>query len=324
MPLSWSPSPSGSAASRAAPWLTISRSDRVPTQPAISSIASGRQSSRRHSSAMTRGATSLPAKPGSRSSALAMNSCTASDDAISATGAAEEGQAIGGTGQHSSPGTPRTVRLVTTTRSPGTAISRRLTSAATSSRRCSAPSITTRRPVAASAASTDAMTSTPGWSRSRRQAATAEVSDSGWRTGSSGMTTVWPGSAKRRMASKVSRVLPTPGGPVTLISRDCPCSSRNSSASSASRPTKLECGTGSGPGGGLPALTWASNSARARSARADIRVRPASQRLTVANETPRRRASCSWLRSRLARSRRRRCAAEPASASGASPSTVPE
>ena len=269
---------------------------------------------------MTRGATSLVAKPGSRSSALAMNSRTASEATMSATGAAEDGQAIGGTGQHSSPGTPSTVRLVTTMRSSGTAMSRRLTSAATSSRRCSAPSITTRRGVADRAASTDAMTSTPGWSRRRRQDATAEVSDSGWRTGSSGMTTVWSRSAKRRIASSASRVLPTPPGPVTLISRDRPRSAAFSSASSASRPTKLECGTGSVPGSGL-AVAWASNSARARSARADIRVRPASQRLTVAKETPRRCASCSWLRARLVRSWRRRCAATPASVSGASPST---
>jgi hypothetical protein len=102
------------------------------------------------------------------------------------------------------------------------------------------------------------------------------------------MTTAEPGSVKRRIASSESRVLPTPPGPVTLISRGRPRSSTNSSASSASRPTKLECGTGSVPGGGLPAVAWASNSARARSARADIRVRPASQRLTVAKETPRR------------------------------------
>ncbi len=273
---------------------------------------------------MTRGATSLPAKPGSRSSALAMNSRTASDATMSVTGAAEEGQAMGGTGQHSSPGTPSTVRLVTTMRSPGTAMSRRLTSAATSSRRCSAPSITTSHGLAASAASTDTMTSTPGWSRRRRQDATAEVSDSGWRTGSRGMTTVWSGWAKRRIASSASRVLPTPPGPVTLISRDRPRRSVNSSPSSASRPTKLECGTGMEPVAGLLAVARASNSASARSARADIRVRPVSHRLTVAKETPRRCASCSWLRLRLARSRRRRCAAESASAPGASPFTLPE
>ena len=71
---------------------------------------------------MTRGATSLVAKPGSRSSALAMNSRTASEATMSATGAADEGQAIGGTGQHSSPGTLSTVRLVTTMRSSGTAV----------------------------------------------------------------------------------------------------------------------------------------------------------------------------------------------------------
>ena len=251
-----------------------------------------------------------------------MNSRTASDATMSVTGAAEDGQAIGGTGQHSSPGTPSTVRLVTTTRSPGTAISRRLTSAATSSHRCSAPSITARRGVAARAASTDTMTSTPGWSRRRRQEATAGVSDSGWRTGSSGMTTVWSGWAKRRMASRASRVLPTPPGPVMLISRDVPRSSMNSSASSVSRPTKLECGTGSERGGPL-AVARASNSASARSARGDIPVRPDSQRLTVANDTPRRCASCSWLRLRLVRSWRRRSAALPVSVSGASPSTLP-
>ena len=67
---------------------------------------------------MACGATSAPAKPGSRSAALAMNSRTASEAAMSETPAAADGQSSGGTVQHTSPGTPSTTRLVTTIRSP--------------------------------------------------------------------------------------------------------------------------------------------------------------------------------------------------------------
>ena len=226
------------------------------------------------------------------------------------------------------------------------------------------------RGVAASAACTDTWISTPGWSRTRRREATVEISDCGWRTGSSGMNTTSSAGPQRRMASTASRVLPAPPGPVKLINRES-LSNSESSASSRSRPTKLVCATAIGPGGaagpdgavgpdgaagpgaavgpgaatcpggvtgpggavGPGAATgpggvtgpgavvgpggaagsgavadprsWAaisaSNSARARLARADIRVRPASHRFTVANDTPSRRASCSWLRPRLAR-----------------------
>src|ERR1700758_1763614 len=48
----------------------------------------------------------------------------------------------------------------------------------------------------------------------------------------------------------------------------------------------------------------ASSSARAVSARADSWVRPDSHRLTVAKDTPSRRASCSWLSPRLLRRNR--------------------
>jgi len=77
-----------------------------------------------------------------------------------------------------------------------------------------------------------------------------------------------------------------------------------SSVSSAARPMKLDWATGSpAVGGPSPAAARASNSARARLARADIWVRPDSQRLTVANDTPSCRASCSWDKPSLARSR---------------------
>ena len=62
--------------------------------------------------------------------ALAMNSCTASDDAMPRDRPAADGQASGGTVQHTSPGTPSRSRLVTTMRSPGTVASSRLTSSA--------------------------------------------------------------------------------------------------------------------------------------------------------------------------------------------------
>ena len=63
----------------------------------------------------------------------------------------------------------------------------------------------------------------------------------------------------------------------------------------------------------------ASNAATARLARADIRVRPDSQRFTVANDTPSSRASCSWLRPRRARSPRSRAAAAEPSGPGSGP-----
>ena len=66
---------------------------------------------------------------------------------------------------------------------------------------------------------------------------------------------------------------------------------------------KLDWATGSPAVGGPSAAARASNSARARLARADIWVRPDSQRLTVAKDTPSCRASCSWDRPSLVRSR---------------------
>ncbi len=291
--------------------------DSVPTQPAISSMASGSPSSRRHSSAIARGATSASVKPGSRSCALAMNSRTASDSAMSEIPAAADGQASGGTVQQTSPGTPSTTRLVTTTRRPSAATSRLPTSRATSSRRCSAPSSTSSRGAVVSAAATDSSSGTLGWSCTRRQDATAATSEAGWRTGSSGRNAMSGPGAARRSASIASRDFPAPPGPIRVTSRALPSSSP-SSASSRSRPTNLDWAAGSGPPGGMsgagaragagaapagaaatadapPRASRSSNSVRARRAPGDIVVRPDSHRLTVAKDTPSWRASCSWL-----------------------------
>ena len=142
------------------------------------------------------------------------------------------------------------------------------------------------------------------------------ASDCAWRTDSSGMNATDAAGSRRRIASMASRVLPAPPGPTRLTSRERP-SSPASSASSRSRPMKLDWATGSPVGRWVSAVARASNSARARLARADIWVRPDSHRLTVANDTPSCRASCSWDRPRLVRNRCMRSAGE----SGGSPPT---
>jgi hypothetical protein len=142
----------------------------------------------------------------------------------------------------------------------------------------------------------------PGWSRTRRLLATAGTSEAGWRTGSSGMNATSAAGLARRIASTASLVFPAPPGPTRLTSRDVPMISL-SSVSSLARPIKLDWVTGSPAVGGPSAAARASNSARARLARADMCVRPDSQRLTVANETPSCRASCSWDRPRRVRNR---------------------
>jgi len=146
----------------------------------------------------------------------------------------------------------------------------------------------------------------------------------GWIASSGTNTTSapWPPvAAQRRAASMARRVLPTPPGPVRLIRRDR-VSSSDSVASSRSRPMKLDCAIGSrsglspagpGPHGGSRPVVAASSSARARLARGDGRDRPDSHRFTVANDTPSRCASCSWLNPSRVRSSRRRAASGTAS-----------
>ena len=72
--------------------------DSVPTQPAISSMASGSPSSLRQSSPIACGGTSAAEKPGSRSLALAMNSRTASEAAISRRARGDRGAVKRGDG----------------------------------------------------------------------------------------------------------------------------------------------------------------------------------------------------------------------------------
>ena len=177
----------------------------------------------------------------------------------------------------------------------------------------------------------------PGRSRRpRREASTETTGRGGWIASSGTNTTspLWPPVAsQRRAASMASRVLPTPPGPVRLISRDR-VNSPDSSASSRSRPTKLDCAIGSRPGlssagsgprsgsrprpgsrspGGSRQVAAASSSAMAGRARADGRDRPDSHRFTVANDTPSRRASCSWLNPSRVRSSRSRATSGTAS-----------
>ena len=138
---------------------------------------------------MACGAMSVAWKPGSRSRALAMNSCTASDDAMPAASAAADGHASGGTVQQTSPGTPSRTRLVTTMRSPGTVPSSAVTRLAASSRSDSAPSSTSSRRDSASAARSESVSETPGWSCTPSVDASAGASERGSRTDSSGRNT---------------------------------------------------------------------------------------------------------------------------------------
>ena len=117
------------------------------------------------------------------------------------------------------------------------------------------------------------------------------------------------------MASTASRVFPAPPGPMRLISRESR-SSAVSSASSRSRPMNADWADGSAPDRRAGAAARASSSARPRSALSDIRVRPDSHRLTVANDTPSWRASCSWLSASDARRPRSRAAGESAGSGG--------
>ena len=135
--------------------------DSVPTQPAISSMASGRPSSLRQSSAIACGATSAARKSGSRSVALVMNSCTASEAAISDAPAATDGQSSGGTAQQTSPGMPSTTLLVTTSRTSGPAASRSPASSATWAAIRSAPSSSSTFGAAASAERSDSSSGLP-------------------------------------------------------------------------------------------------------------------------------------------------------------------
>ena len=97
-------------------------------------MASGSPPSLRQSSPTACGGTSAAEKPGSRSLALAMNSWTASEAAISRAPAATEGQSSGGMAQHTSPGTRSTIRLVSTMHRFGAEARNSAASPATSSR----------------------------------------------------------------------------------------------------------------------------------------------------------------------------------------------
>ena len=311
------PAPGASWSSRMARCWRISRTDSAPTHPAISSMASGRPSSRRQSSPMACGGTSLTLKLGSRSRARATNSCTASDPATSAAPAAADGQSSGGTVQHTSPGAPSTTRLVTTMRTPGAALSSWLASAATASRRCSAPSSTMSRGAPARAAATESGSGTPAWSGTRRPAASTVISVSGWRTVSSGRNVTGTAGAPRAdgFHGQPGLACPTRADqgqqPGTLQQADQ--FSQLTVAADEARLGDGQCGAGraaergraggsaaAGVAGGearrpaegaaagpVPAEpSRASKSARAWRARADIWVRPVSQRFTVANDTP--------------------------------------
>ena len=127
--------PAGGRAAEVSPgWTACLPSPRSARSPAAGHRVGGK------APRSACGATSVVWKSGRRSRALAMNSCTASEPAMSAAPAATEGQSSGGTGQHASPAMPSTTRLVTTILISGTAASSVPASSATCSARRSAPS----------------------------------------------------------------------------------------------------------------------------------------------------------------------------------------
>ena len=197
---------------------------------------------------------------------------------------------------------------MTTIRRSGTASSSRPASSATWPASRSAPSSSSSlRGPAASALRSDSISGVPCWSWSWSRAARAVASVRGCRICSSATKTMSASVAsRRRSASAASLLLPAPPGPMSVTSRDCRTRADNS-ASSRSRPTKLDRAAGSASppvsvSASSPVSALASSSASAAADRAEIWVRPDSHRLTVANETPRRRASCSWLSPRRRRS----------------------
>jgi hypothetical protein len=156
-------------------WLT----DSVPTQPAASSMASGRPSSRRHSSATGCASSAVISKSGIRSAARAANSRTASLSAMTWATAPGGGQASTGTGQTCSPGTPRTHRLVMMILAPGTSARTCRARSATPARTCSAPSRTISAGRFMRARQMAAPGGTPGRSRMPSPAATLESTSAG-------------------------------------------------------------------------------------------------------------------------------------------------
>ena len=212
----WAPSSRSSLRSRI--WLMV----RVPTQPAASSMASGKPSSRRHTSATGGASSAVISKPGRRSAARAANSRTASLPAIACTAAPGGGQASRGTGQTCSPDTPSTHRLVMTILASGTSARILLARSATPARTCSAPSSTSRvgRPV--SVPVIEAPAGAPGRSRTPSAAATLVSTSAASVIRSMATNVTWTCSAsagKRRMTSRASRVFPDPPGPTRDSSR---------------------------------------------------------------------------------------------------------
>ena len=258
-------------------------------------------------------------KSGLRSAARVAKSRTASLLATSCAPAPGAGQASTGTGQTCSPGTSSAHRLVTTTRASGAPPRTIVVRLATPPATCSAPSRTSKAGSRASAWVTVTAAGTPGWSRIPSAEATLALASAGSPTRSmprsmATNTTRRAPAGRRRRTSRIRRVFPEPPGPTREVSL-LPGSSEVSAAISGSRPTNDENGTGGAPGDVRCAAVSCSRSPKRRRTAGDMPERPFSQRLTVANETPSRAASCSWVSPVRDRSSRTRAAAAVASPS---------
>ncbi len=139
-----------------------------------------------------------------------------------------------------SPTTSSGCRLVTSTVTAGAAVSRSPTRSRQAATRCSQESRTSNSRLSASHSQSAATGVRAEWSASPTASQTAATSSWSRRNDQSGAHRTPSGKrgAAARAARIAIRVLPTPPGPVRVISR-CWVNSRCSCRSSARRPTKL-------------------------------------------------------------------------------------
>ena len=212
-------------------------------------MASGRPSSRRQSRTTSARFTAVTVKSGSTEAARCANSSTASVSA-----------GIGATGKACSPGASNGCLLVASTVTSGAARSTDSANEAQASTRCSQVSRISSRRRSRRCSSTAARCAQASRSGSPSAAATASASRAGSLSPDS--STIQMPCGKRLAGSEAarrqSRVLPTPPGPTTVISRaDRSCVV--SQSSSLARPTKVFASAGSRPGLRRPA-TWPARS----------------------------------------------------------------
>jgi hypothetical protein len=209
----------------------MSPGESTRVHAAASSMASGRPSRRRQIRS-----TSAPSS----------RTAPAASAARSTNRAAAGSPSSGGTRQTRSPGTPSATRLVASTRTPGQAATSPPASSAAAATTCSQLSSTRSSSAAASASASVSSIARPASSSMPSATPTALAIWAGSEIGASSAreTPSRNRGARRAPSSRLSRVLPQPGAPVSVSSR-ASAMSPSSAAVSASRPKNRVSGTGS-------------------------------------------------------------------------------